>query len=170
MASGWGWIFMKYRADVVVLTIALVVLTASSPLYAFDGDRVHLGRSITVGQNEEVADVVCIGCSIRVDGTAADAVAIGGRITVNGTVTGDLVVVGGGASLGENAIVDGDVATVGGRLSRHSNSVVKGDITSHSGAPVFLGLVLLPVVPILLVGLLIVWLVKPNERQGPMRM
>ena len=51
---------MKYRAHVVVLTIALVVLTASSPLYAFDGDRVQLGRSITVGQNEEVGDVVCM--------------------------------------------------------------------------------------------------------------
>lgn len=161
---------MKHRAHVMVLTIALVLIAPSNLLYAFDGDRVQFGRSMTIGQDEEVADVVCIGCSIRIDGRAADAVAIGGRITVNGTVTGDLVVVGGGASLGENAIVDGDVATVGGRLWRHSNSVVKGDITSHSGAPIFLGLVLVPLIPILLVVLLIVWLIKPNRRQAPMRM
>jgi predicted acyltransferase (DUF342 family) len=161
---------VKHPAHLILLTIALVVIAPSSLLHAFDGDRVQFGRSITIGQDEEVADVVCIGCSIRIDGTAADAVAIGGRITVNGTVTGDLVVVGGGASLGENAIVDGDVATVGGRLSRHSNSVVKGDITSHSGAPIFLGLVLMPLIPIVLVVLLVVWLIKPNRRQAPMRM
>ncbi len=34
-------------------------------------DRVQFGSDIVVGENEEVGDVVCIGCSIRMQGVRA---------------------------------------------------------------------------------------------------
>ena len=60
-------------------------------------DRVSFGRNIVIERGESVADAVCLGCSIRVDGTVrGDAVTVGGRTTVSGRVDGDVVAVGGG--------------------------------------------------------------------------
>ena len=84
-------------------------------------------------------DLVCIGCSIRMEGTCGDVVAIGGSIMVDGTVKGSVVAVGGGVLLGDNASVSEDVVTVGGHLSRHPNAVVKGDVSEQSGALILAG-------------------------------
>jgi hypothetical protein len=139
-------------------------------LHASDhGDRFQVGKGIVVSEDESVGDLVCVGCSIRVEGTCNDVVAVGGSVTVNGTVKGDLAVVGGGVNLGENSTVNGDVTTIGGRLSRHPNSVVKGSITSHSGAPIFFGLFLVPLIPVIVIVGLIVWLLSPSRRNTPAR-
>jgi hypothetical protein len=132
-------------------------------------DRVQFGRNIVVNSDETTGDLVCIACSIRVDGASHDTVAIGGSITVNGTVKGDLAAIGGGVTLGDDATVDGDISLVGGHLNRSPNAVIKGDISSHSRGPLFLGFVLVPLVPILLIVGLVVWLVKPNRRPTPVR-
>ena len=153
------------------LLLALLFVIAAPPaLHArANGDRVQVGRSIVVEENEQVGDVVCIGCSIHMMGTCGDAVAIGGSITIEGTVKGDAVAVGGGIHLGENASISGDVVTVGGALSRHTNAVVKGDISTQSGPLVFLGLVFVPLIPVVLIIALIIWLVKPNRPKAPVR-
>lgn len=161
---------MFQRPFLLKLLILLGVLTACVPLYADDsGDRVQFGRSIVVAEGETAGDLVCIGCSILVEGACQDVVAVGGSVTVNGTVKGDLAVVGGGVSLGENATVNGDVATMGGRLSRHPDSVVHGNVSTLSGTPVFLGLALIPLVPIVLIVALVIWLVKPSPPRQQIR-
>jgi hypothetical protein len=153
------------------LLLALLFVMAVPPaLHAGSvGDRVQVGRSIVVEENEEVGSVVCIGCSVRMMGTSGDVVTVGGSSTIEGTVKGDAVAVGGGIHLGESASVAGDVVTVGGRLSRHPNAAVKGDITSQSGPLIFLGLIIVPLIPLVLIVALIVWLVKPNRPQATAR-
>ena len=158
---------MLYRICQVLLAL-LVLVAAPSALYArAKGDRVQMGRSIVVEENEEVGDVVCIGCSIHMMGTCGDVVAIGGSITVEGTVQGDAVAIGGGMHLGDNASISGDVVTVGGGLSRHPNASIKGDVSTQSGPLIFLGLFLVPLIPVVLILALIVWLVKPNRPRAP---
>jgi hypothetical protein len=160
---------MSHPARWVLLAL-LFVIAATPALHArASGDRVQVGRSIVVEENEEVGDVVCIGCSIHMMGTCGDVVAIGGGITIEGTVKGDAVAVGGGMHLGESASVSGDVVTVGGGLSRHPSAVVKGDVSSQSGPFILLGLVLVPLVPVILIVALIIWLVKPNPPRAPAR-
>ncbi len=162
---------MLHRAGSLLLAM-LFVIVATPLLHARsngDGDRVQVGRSIVVEENEEVGDVVCIGCSIRMMGTCGDVVAIGGSITIDGTVKGDVVTVGGGAHLGENADISGDVVTVGGGLSRHSNAQVKGDVSTQSGPLIFLGLFFVPLIPVVLIVALVIWLVKPNQPKAPAR-
>ncbi len=158
------------RAQFVLLAILLAAITVPLALQASDsGDRVQVGRRIVVSADEDVGDLVCVGCAIVMEGTCHDVVAVGGSITVDGTVHGDLVAVGGSAQLSEKAEVDGDVATIGGRLWRHPNSVVRGNITAHSGAPIFLGMLLIPLIPVILIIALIVWLLKPSRPQPPVR-
>ena len=130
---------MLYRAGWLFLAL-LVAILAPPALHARSvGDRVQVGRSIVVEENEQVGDVVCIGCSIHMMGTSGDVVAVGGSVAIEGTVRGDVVAVGGGVHLDESASIAGDVVTVGGGLSRHPNAAVKGDGTTQSGPLIFLG-------------------------------
>ena len=159
---------MLRRSRWLLLSALLFVVASPRALHArANGDLVQVGRSIVVEEGEEVGDVVCIGCSIRMEGTCGDVVAVGGSIAVDGTVNGYADSDGGCVRLGENASISGDVVTVGGGLSRHANAVVKGDITSQSGPLVLLGLVVVPLIPIVLIILLIIWLVKPNRPRAP---
>jgi len=161
---------MLPRAHWSLLALLLVVIAAPQALHAGENnDRVQFGRSIVVDESEEMGDLVCIGCSIRMMGTCGDVVAVGGSIAIDGTVKGDAVAVGGSMRLGENASVSGDVVTVGGRLARHPSAVVKGEVTSRAGPFVWLALVLVPLIPVVLVVALIAWLVKPNHPRAPAR-
>lgn len=158
-----------YRLHRWLPVLLLAVLTPLA-LHAEDsGDQVHFGKSIVVNKDETAGNLVCIGCSIRVQGTSSDVVAIGGNVEVSGAAKGDVVAVGGSISLGENASVLGDVATIGGHLSRHPDAIVKGSVTSQTGILVLLALVFIPLLPVVLIVALIVWLVTRNRPLVPKR-
>jgi len=57
-----------------------------------------------------------------------DVVAIGGGASIDGRVRGEVVAVGGGITLGSHADVDGDVTAVGGPLTRDPGARVGGEI------------------------------------------
>ena len=81
---------------------------------ARNGDIVRIGGGdVTVSQNE------------RVEG---DVVAIGGRVNVDGEVTGDVVAVMGGLTLGPHAVVRGEVTAVGGPFNRDPQAQVYGKV------------------------------------------
>lgn len=145
------------------------LLLASSSLFAKDGDMIQVGKSITVAQNEEAGDIVCIGCSVHMEGSCGDLVVIAGSATIDGDVKGDAVAILGSIHLEEDASVSGDVATVGGRVWRNPNATVKGDISSRSGVPLLIGLFVAPLLPLILIVILIVWLVNRNRRQAPLQ-
>jgi hypothetical protein len=154
----------------ISVSVFFCLLLTAPLLHATDGDRVQFGQTITVEEGETTGDLVCIGCSIRMEGTCGDVVAIGGSVTIDGDARGDVVAIGGAAHLGENASVDGDLTTIGGRLWRHPNATVKGSVAAQSGALVLLVLVLVPLIPVVLIVALIVWLVNRNRRPAMARM
>ena len=159
---------MLRRVSWLFLSVLSFVVLSTSMLLARDGDRVQVGQSIVVGEGETAGDLVCVGCSIRVDGSCGDVVAIGGSVVVNGSVDGDVVTIVGSVRLDEDAAISGDVATVGGRLVRHPDAVIHGNVSSQSGALVLTALFLLPLIPVVLVVALIIWLVGRNrQRPGP---
>lgn len=149
-----------------VATLLFLLLTTSA-LLAKDGDRVHIAESITVGEDEQAGDLVCIACSIVMKGRSGDVVAIAGSVEINGDVRGDVVAIGGALRLDENASVAGDAVTVGGRLLRHPDAAVKGSVSAQSGIPVLIGLIVVPLLPLILVVALIVWLFNRNRRSAP---
>jgi predicted acyltransferase (DUF342 family) len=159
---------MQDRVGFIVLAI-FVLAAAVLPASAKSGgnsDRVQFGSSINVSEDEQVGDLVCIGCSIRVAGTCGDIVAIGGRIELEGHAKGDVVAVGGGVRLGENAQVGGDVVTIGGQLARGNGSEVNGEIVSQGGGYVIPLLIIVPLIPVILIVALIWWLItRSNRRQ-----
>ena len=151
-----------------VCTLFFLML-ACPAVFAKGGDRVQVGKSLYVAQDEAVGDVVCIGCSIHMEGSCGDLVAIAGSIEVDGDVGGDAVVIGGSLHLNEHATVSGDAVAVGGRVARHPDAIVKGEVSSRSGAGILVGLVVVPLLPLILIVALIVWLVGRNRQPAPMQ-
>lgn len=160
---------MLWRAHCLLFAASLLVLATPQALHAREGDQVHFGRGISVAEDEDAGSLVCIGCSIRIEGSCQDVVAIGGSVMVEGAVKGDVAIIGGSVLLGDNASVSGDVAAVGGRVSRHPTATVKGDINEESGTLLLLGVFLIPLIPLILVIALVVWLVRRNRDTTPAR-
>lgn len=146
-----------------VCTLLFVLLACSAP-FAKDNDRIAIGKSITVGQDESVGDIVCVGCSIQMAGSCGDIVAVGGSIHVDGDVNGDAVAIFGSLRLNEDASVAGDAVAIGGRVYRHPSANVKGEVSSRSGIPLLIGIFVAPLLPLIVIIALIVWLVNRNRR------
>lgn len=157
---------MRRTTGLLSASVVLFLLLAGHNSFANDGDRVQIGKSLYVAQNEAVGDLVCIGCSIHMAGTCGDVVAIGGSVSIDGDAKGDVVAILGGIRLDQDATVSGDVVTIGGKFLRHPDSVVKGDIQSRSAAPYIIGFILVPLLPFVLIVALIVWLVRRNRRNA----
>src|SRR5258707_14134599 len=85
---------------------ALLFSMAFSPA-AFAKDNpsyTQLGRNINVGPNDQVGDLTCFGCSIRIRGeVAGDVTTFGGSVTVEdqAQVAGDGSIFCGDARLGQ---------------------------------------------------------------------
>ena len=154
----------KRTVFLLSLTFLLAAALPASARSGSKNDRVQIGSSIEVHEDEEVGDLVCIGCSIHVKGTCGDAVAVGGSVFIEGTVRGDVVAIGGGARLTEAAHVAGDLVTVGGGLSRDPGSTVGGDVVSQGGGYVMPLLIIVPLIPVVLVVALIWWLITRANR------
>src|SRR5664279_1380285 len=159
---------MNVRAFAILMSLLVLLMAAPSLAFAkADGDRVQFFQSITVGPDEHVGDTICIFCSIHMAGSCGDAVAIFGNIVVDGTVSGDAVSVGGGIKLGEDASVAGDAVAIGQGVYRHPNAVVKGEVVSQAGPAILLGLIIIPLLPVILVVAFIVWLLRRNRDVPP---
>jgi hypothetical protein len=125
-------------------------------------ERTQFGHDISVGADEEVAEVTCFGCNVHIRGKVqGDATVFGGNILVEdqGEVNGDTTSFGGDVRLDKGSKAGGDVAVFAGRLHRDPAATVGGDVTAFSGS---LWLVLIFGLPLLLLGAfiaLIVWLI-----------
>ena len=155
---------MNVRTSAILMSLLALIMVAPKSAVAHDGgDRVQFFQSITVGPDEHIGDAVCIFCSIRMAGSCGDAVAIMGSIVVDGAVSGDAVSVGGGIKLGEDASVAGDTVAIGQGVYRHPNAVVKGEVVSQAGPVILLGLIIIPLLPVIVVVAFVVWLLRRNR-------
>lgn len=151
-----------------VISLVLITIALTPSLLLAQNDRVHFFQDINVGPDEHVGSLVCLGCSIHMEGTSGDAVAILGSIMVDGTINGDAVAVAGGIKLGEDSTVSGDTVGLGWGISRHPNATVKGEVVSQSGPLLFAAIVIIPFLPIILIIWLVVWLLRrPPAQPAP---
>jgi len=146
------------------LFISLLLATALSTAAFAEGrhDRTQFGHDINIGPGEEVGDVACFGCSVRVRGNVAtDVTVFGGSVIIEdqGQVQGDAVVFGGGIRLDRNGKVGGDITVFGGQVRRDPAASVGGDVTNFGGAGWMFLIFALPLVFFGLFVALVVWLI-----------
>lgn len=130
-------------------------------------DRTQFGTDITVGPEEQVGDVTCFGCSVRVRGHVnGDVTVFLGGITIEGEgeVNGDLTNFGRGVRLDRSSKVGGDVTVFGGLVRRDADASVGGDVTNFKGSPWLFLVFGLPLLILAGIVLFIVWLVRRLTR------
>ncbi len=107
-----------------------VVFAASLPTPAASAIRFMVAENIYIGPDEVVDTVVCIACSVRVDGVVEqDVVVMAGDAGIQGRVDGDVVVVAG--SLDSTGPIDGSVVVMAG--SGDLGADVDGDAVVIAG-------------------------------------
>jgi len=132
-------------------------------------DRTHFGNDINVGPSENVGDVTCFFCTVRVRGhVASDVTVFGGSIILEdeAEVEGDLTDFGSGVRLEKDVKVGGDITTFGGPVRRDPAASVGGDVTTFNG---YLWLFLIFGLPLVIFGgviALIVWVIRRFTRQS----
>jgi hypothetical protein len=148
------------------LLSALIVccLTLSAAAFATaKPERTQIGHNISVGANEEVGEVTCVGCSIRIRGrVSGDATTVGGTIFIEdqGQVAGDVTAVAGDARLDKEVKVAGDVTVVGGELRHDPQASISGDVTTVGGRGWIIPILLTPFVILGLLIAFIVWFIR----------
>lgn len=131
-------------------------------------DRTQFGHDISVGSDEEVAEVTCFGCSVRIRGHVdGDVTTFGGSIALerDAEVGGDTTAFAGDVRLDAGTKVR-DVTIFGGRIRRDPQASVTGDITTFAGGA-GLWLFIIFGSPFIILGAiiaLIVWLVRRSRR------
>lgn len=99
-------------------------------------DRVSVGNSIHIAADESARDVVCVGCSIEIEGViSGEAVAIGGSVRVLGTVARDVVAVGGSVEVEDGGEVGGEATAIGGAVDVAEGGTVLGSRSSIGVGP-----------------------------------
>ncbi len=97
---------------------------------AASANRFMVAENIYIGPNEVVDTVVCIACSVRVEGVVEqEVVVIAGGVSIPGRVDGDAVVLAG--SLDSAGPIDGDVVVMAG--SAKLGASVEGDAVVIAG-------------------------------------
>lgn len=125
-------------------------------------DRTQFGHNISIGAGEEVTEVTCFGCSVRVRGhVTSDVTTFGGSVVVEdqGEIGGDTTTFGGSVRLEKDSKVH-EVTVFGGQVHRDAAATVNGDITNFGGAGWVVLIFGLPLVMFGAVVALIIWLVR----------
>ena len=132
-------------------------------------DQVSIGGNIDIAAGQSVRDVVCVGCSVTVEGSVErDLVVVAGTALVSGSVGRDVTVVGGGLTLASGAAIGRDAVSVGGSLSADPGSRVGRD---HTSVGVPFGHFWPPIIPLLtFVGLAVLLLLVFPTQLGTARL
>jgi hypothetical protein len=151
-----------------VAAIVLIVLGLSAATYARSNSSItRFGNNITVGPTDEVADLTCFGCSIRIRGlVAGDVTTFGGSIAIEdqAQVAGDVTSFGGNLRLEKAVKLSGDVTVFGGTVDRSPGASIAGDVTTFSGRGWILLIFVLPFVMLGMFIAFVIWLVQRLRR------
>jgi cytoskeletal protein CcmA (bactofilin family) len=157
------------RPRTALCAFTLFCLALSSVAFAKDNPSyTQFGHNITIGPNDQVRDLTCFACSIRVRGqVAGDVTALGGSIVIedNAQVAGDITTFGGDIRLDQGAKVTGDATVFGGQIRRDPAATISGDVTSMGGHGWLVPILLAPFLALGLLVAFVIWLVQ--RRRGP---
>ena len=155
-------------ARTVSLLLLLFGFACSSAAFAKNNPSyTQVGHNINIGSNQEVGELTCFGCSIRVRGrVAGDVTAFGGSIVMEdqGQIAGDVTTFAGDIRLDHGARVAGDVTVFGGQIRRDPEASVSGDVTSMGGHAWLVPILLAPFVVLGLLVAFVIWLVQRLRR------
>jgi hypothetical protein len=147
----------------LALVLAFVLALATVAFADGSHDRTQFGHNITVGPDENVSEITCFGCSVRVRGHVdGDVTTFGGSIVLEdgAEVSGDTTSFAGEIRLDQGVKVDGDVTAFAGNIRRAPSASVGGDVTNMGGPGWILLIFVLPLVLFAAFVAFIIWLIR----------
>jgi predicted acyltransferase (DUF342 family) len=150
--------------------LGLLAAALGTQSAAASNGRISFGKNITVTEGDPANDIVCIACSVTLQGDVhGDIVTVFGGIKAEGSreISGDVVALGGDLILPGSSTLQGDLVVVGGDLDLGPEATVHGDRSVFPGR----AWILLPFAPlVILAGIvwLAIWLVRRNRYRFPM--
>jgi hypothetical protein len=147
----------------LALVLAFVLALATVAFADGSHDRTQFGHNITVGPDENVSEITCFGCSVRIRGHVdGDVTTFGGSIVLEdgAEVSGDTTSFAGEIRLDEGVKVDGDVTAFAGNIRRAPSASVGGDVTNMGGPGWILLIFVLPLVLFAAFVAFIIWLIR----------
>ena len=119
---------LRLRSWLAMSSFLLLLSLFPVRAHAEGRDRVQFVNDIVIREGEEAHDVVCILCSIEVDGTVHnDIVAVLGSIHVRGAAEHDAVAILGNISIGDDSSIAHDVVVIAGSLHMAPHATVGND-------------------------------------------
>ena len=153
---------------IAALFCVVLLLFLSGAAFANDNPSyTQFGHNISIGPNEQVGELTCFGCSIRVRGqVAGDVTAFGGNIVIEdqAQVAGDVTAFGGDLRLDGGVKIAGGATVFAGRIQRDPQATISGDVTTMGGRGWLLPMILAPFVVLGLLIALVVWIVQRARR------
>ncbi len=147
----------------LALVLAFVLALATVAFADGSHDRTQFGHNITVGPDENVSEITCFGCSVRIRGHVdGDVTTFGGSIVLEdgAEVSGDTTSFAGEIRLDQGVKVDGDVTAFAGNIRRAPSASVGGDVTNMGGPGWILLIFVLPLVLFAAFVAFIIWLIR----------
>jgi hypothetical protein len=161
---------MDRRFHPPTLFASFVLAALMLPASAFavgNPSYTEIGHNINIGPNDQVSELTCVFCSVRVSGqVAGDITVVAGNVVIEdqAQIAGDITAVGGDVRLDHGVKVAGDATVVGGDLRRDPQAIVSGDVTSVGGHGWAIPILLSPFIILGLFVALVVWLVQRTRR------
>ena len=150
--------------------LGLICLALPSVAFARDNPSyTQFGRNISIGPNDQVGDLTCFACSVRVRGqVAGDVTVFGGTVVIedHAQVTGDVTAFGGDIRLEEGVRVAGDATVFGGQIRRDPAATISGDVTAMGGHGWLVPIILAPFLAIGLLVAFVLWVVQRTRRHS----
>jgi hypothetical protein len=157
----------RCRYSLLSICVPVCLILSTAAFAASNPDRTSWGHSISIGPNEEAAELTCLGCSIRVRGqVTGDVTAFFGSVVIEdqGQVGGDVTVFGADVRIDQEVKVAGDLTVLGGQIRRSPQASIGGDVTNIGGHGWIIPILLAPFAILGLLIAFVVWLVQRIRR------
>lgn len=146
-----------------LLSLVLFLALATSAFADGSHDRTQFGHNIIVEPDEDVSDVTCFACNVRVRGhVSGDVTTFAGNIILEdqAEISGDATSFAGEIRLNQQVKVDGDVTAFVGTIRRDPSASIGGSVTNMGGAGWILLIFVLPLVLFAAFIAFVVWLIR----------
>jgi hypothetical protein len=152
------------RCSRLLTACAIFCFALSSHSFAKENSSyTQVGHNISIGPNEEVGEVTCVGCSIYIRGQVpGDVTAVAGSAFIEdqAQVAGEVTTVAGDIRVDKAAKIAGDVTVVVGKILRDPQSTISGDVTSMGGRAWIVPILL---APFLILGFMVAFILMDSS-------
>ncbi len=132
-------LYYKFVLIIFVATLIALAFPGHALAQPLKEDKLVFGDTYRLAAGETLSgNLAVFGGAVTLETgstVTGDVSMLGGAADVNGVIEGNISIIGGTISLGDNAVVNGNVQTFGGTFRKSDKAQVQGKVTTGSTNP-----------------------------------